>query len=82
MPNITVHVAVIHEGKTLLTKRDDFQAWCLPSGGVEEDESLAEAAIRETKEETGIDVELTRLAGVWCVSRGGLHAKNQRCRND
>jgi ADP-ribose pyrophosphatase YjhB (NUDIX family) len=71
MPNVAVNVAVIHEGKILLTKRDDFHVWCLPGGGVEEGESLAEAAIRETKEETGIDVELTRLVGVY--SRlGGL----------
>jgi NUDIX domain len=37
----------------------------LPSGGIEDGESLAQAAIRETKEETGIDVELTRLIGVY-----------------
>ena len=65
MPNVAVNVAVIHDGKILLTKRDDFQVWCLPSGGVEDGESLAEAAIRETKEETGIDVELTRVIGVY-----------------
>ena len=71
MPNVAVNIAVIHDGKILLTKRDDFQVWCLPSGGVEEGESLAEAAIRETKEETGVNVELTRLVGVY--SRlGGL----------
>jgi ADP-ribose pyrophosphatase YjhB (NUDIX family) len=65
MSNAAVNVAVIHDGKILLTKRDDFHVWCLPSGGVEEGESLAEAAIRETKEETGVDVELTRLIGVY-----------------
>ena len=65
MPNVAVNVAVIHEGKILLTKREDFEVWCLPSGGVEEGESLAEAAIRETKEESGIDVELVRLVGVY-----------------
>lgn len=65
MSNAAVNVAVIHDGKILLTKRDDFHVWCLPSGGVEEGESLAEAAIRETKEETGIHVELTRLIGVY-----------------
>jgi ADP-ribose pyrophosphatase YjhB (NUDIX family) len=53
------------EGKLLLTKREDFETWILPSGGVEEGESLAQAAIRETKEETGLDVELTRLVGVY-----------------
>lgn len=65
MPNLAVNVAVIDEGKILLTKREDSEAWILPSGGVEEGESLAQAAIRETKEETGVDVELTRLVGVY-----------------
>lgn len=65
MPNLAVNVAVIHEGKILLTQREDFETWVLPSGGVEEGESLAQAAIREVKEETGLDVELTRLVGVY-----------------
>lgn len=62
---LAVNVAVIHNGKILLTQRDDFETWILPSGGVEEGESIAQAAIRETKEETGLDVELTRLVGVY-----------------
>lgn len=65
MAGIAVNVAVIHEGKILLTKREDFETWILPSGGVEEGESVAQAAIRETKEETGLDVELTRLVGIY-----------------
>lgn len=65
MPGLAVNVAVIHEGKILLTQREDFETWVLPSGGVEEGESLAQAAIRETKEETGLDVELTRLVGIY-----------------
>jgi ADP-ribose pyrophosphatase YjhB (NUDIX family) len=65
MPAITVNVAVIHENKILLTQRDDFEVWCLPSGGVEDGESIAQAAIRETKEETGLDVELTSLVGIY-----------------
>ncbi|HSB00292.1 MAG TPA: NUDIX domain-containing protein [Anaerolineales bacterium] len=65
MPKLAVNIAVIHEGKILLTKREDFETWVLPSGGVEEGESLAQAALRETKEETGLDVELTRLLGVY-----------------
>lgn len=65
MPSLAVNVAVIHEGRILLTKREDFETWVLPSGGVEDGESLAQAAIRETKEETGVDVELTRLMGVY-----------------
>ena len=66
-----VNVAVIYEGQILLTKREDFEVWCLPSGGVEAGESVAQAAVRETKEETGIDVELIHMVGIY--SRlGGL----------
>ena len=65
MPAITVNVAVIQENHILLTKREDFEVWCLPGGGVEEGESVAQAAIRETKEETGLDVELKSLVGIY-----------------
>lgn len=65
MAGLAVNVAVIHEGKILLTQREDFETWILPSGGVEDDENLVQAAIRETKEETGLDVELTSLVGVY-----------------
>ncbi len=65
MPGLAVNVAVIHQGQVLLTKREDFEVWCLPGGGVEAGESLAEAALRETQEETGLKVELTRLVGTY-----------------
>jgi ADP-ribose pyrophosphatase YjhB (NUDIX family) len=65
MAQLAVNIVVIQDGKILLTKRDDFDTWILPSGGVEEVESLAQAGIQKTKEETGLDVELTRLVGVY-----------------
>jgi len=49
----------------LLTKREDFEVWCLPGGAVDEGESIAHAAIREAREETGLDVELIRLIGLY-----------------
>jgi len=73
MPGLAVIVAVIEDGKVLLTKREDFEVWCLPGGGVEDGETLAEGAIREAKEETGLDVELTRLVGVYSRIGAGMH---------
>lgn len=73
MPGLAVIVAVIDDGKVLLTKREDFEVWCLPGGGVEEGESLAEAGVREAKEETGLDVKLTHLVGVYSRLGGWAH---------
>lgn len=39
--------------------------WCLPGGHVEAGEQVREAAVREVKEETGLDVELTGLLGIY-----------------
>lgn len=53
------------EGKFLLTKREDNSQWCLPGGAVEAGESVSEACIREVFEETGLNVRVKRLVGVY-----------------
>ncbi len=53
------------DGKFLLTKREDNGQWCLPGGAVEAGESVAEACIREVFEETGLNVRVKRLVGVY-----------------
>jgi ADP-ribose pyrophosphatase YjhB (NUDIX family) len=72
---LAVNVAVIDEQhRVLLTRREDFEVWCLPGGTVDEGESLAEAAIREVREETGFEVQLEHLVGLYSRSRlGGYH---------
>lgn len=53
------------QGRVLLTKRQDNGQWCLPSGGVEPGESVAEACEREVLEETGLNAKVKRLVGVY-----------------
>jgi 8-oxo-dGTP diphosphatase len=60
-----VNVAVMREGKILLTRREDYAVWCLPGGHWDDGESLAQAAIREVREETGYAVRLDRLVGLY-----------------
>jgi ADP-ribose pyrophosphatase YjhB (NUDIX family) len=72
---LAVNVAVLDEDhRVLLTRREDFEVWCLPGGGVDEGESLAEAGVREVREETGLDVRLSALVGIYSRPRlGGYH---------
>ena len=51
--------------KALLTRRTDNGLWCIPGGGMEAGESVAEACIREVWEETGLHVSAKRLIGVY-----------------
>ena len=51
--------------KVLLTRRADNGRWCLPGGGMESGESVAEACEREVLEETGLMVCMKRLIGVY-----------------
>lgn len=44
--------------------------WALPSGYIEADESVEEAAVRESREETGLDVELVDLLGIYSFPEG------------
>jgi len=52
-------------GRLLWQKRGDFRSWGLPGGALELDEDLSACAIREAKEETGLDVALHRVIGVY-----------------
>lgn len=61
-------VAVIilnEENQVLLQKRSDVGLWGIPSGHIEIGETVSEAAIREIKEETNLDIRIKKLIGVY-----------------
>ena len=58
-------VAIEREGHILMLQRRDSGNWTLPGGTLEFGESLAECAVRELKEETGLDVNVTGIVGTY-----------------
>ena len=52
-------------GRVLLIRRGDNGRWALPGGMMEPGESIAGCAIREVREETGLEVEPLRLVGIY-----------------
>ncbi|GAB1329431.1 NUDIX hydrolase [Streptomyces sennicomposti] len=62
-------VVTDEQGRVLLQRRRDSDLWALPGGGMEMDDSLPGTAVREVKEETGLDVEITGLVGTYTDPR-------------
>jgi ADP-ribose pyrophosphatase YjhB (NUDIX family) len=70
---------IIRNGKVLLVRRriEPFLGyWDIPGGFCEVDEHPAEAAIREVREETGLEIELTGLFGLWLDDYAGIVTVN------
>lgn len=68
-PKVAVGV-LVHDaaGRLLLVKRNHdpaMGAWAFPSGYVDAGEILEDAAVREVREETGVEVRLDHLLGAW-----------------
>ena len=70
-PKVSADAAVFNEsGQILLQKRADDGTWCLPAGYAEPNEALDETAVRETKEETGLNVASEDLVRVYTRKPG------------
>ena len=68
VPSVT---AIVRDraGDLLMVHKTDNNLWALPGGGVDPGESVTEAILREVLEETGVDVEVVRLSGVYTNPR-------------
>ncbi len=65
----SVSAVVLHDGRLLLLRRADNGQWGLPGGSVEIGETVTAALEREVREETGYEVAVGRLVGVYSDPR-------------
>lgn len=56
--DFTTDVFVVNDNAVLLRKHDKYDKWLAPGGHIELDEDPTQAAVREVREEVGLDVEL------------------------
>jgi 8-oxo-dGTP pyrophosphatase MutT (NUDIX family) len=68
VPSVNV-VVTNDDGQILLIKRSDNDNWAIPGGAIDLGESMVQAAVRETLEETGITCEVTGLVGIYTDPR-------------
>ena len=65
MKHFTASAYIFHEKKVLLIHHKKVRKWFGPGGHVDENELPHEAAIREAREETGLEIELMHDESVW-----------------
>lgn len=64
VPSVVV-VVRDDRGRVLLIHKVDNDLWALPGGGHDIGESITDTAVREVREETGLDVKVIRLTGTY-----------------
>ena len=73
--DLIAEVFVVHKDKVLIRLHDKYKIWIAPGGHVELNETPQEAAVREIKEEIGLDVEL--YAGNMLIAEKGSEKLRQ-----
>lgn len=70
-PKIDVRAAVIKDHQILLVKEKADKRWAMPGGWADVGKMPSEVAIRETKEESGFDVNPLKVIGIFDANRSG-----------
>ncbi|HEU5139800.1 MAG TPA: NUDIX hydrolase [Bacillales bacterium] len=69
---VSAAVIVVNDENEILLIKGPRRGWEMPGGQVEEGESLRDAAVRETKEEAGIDIEVVKFCGIFQNVSGSI----------
>jgi 8-oxo-dGTP diphosphatase len=77
---IGVFALIFDQGRVLLGLRRDIDWWNLPGGGMEAGETVDEALHREVLEETGLEVEVEQLVGIYSKPQKQEVVLTFRCR--
>jgi ADP-ribose pyrophosphatase YjhB (NUDIX family) len=64
VPSVTA-IVTDASGAILMVHKTDNDLWALPGGGMDLGESIAQTVTREVKEETGLDVKVTGIVGIY-----------------
>jgi 8-oxo-dGTP pyrophosphatase MutT (NUDIX family) len=75
-------VVATDAGEILLIRRTDNGSWALPGGAVDLGESVAQAAVRETLEESGIKCAITGIVGMLRPKHVILYTSNGEARQE
>jgi ADP-ribose pyrophosphatase YjhB (NUDIX family) len=68
VPSVTA-IVLDDGGRLLMVHRTDNDLWSIPGGAMDVGESISDAVVREVKEETGVDIEVTGVVGIYTNPR-------------
>lgn len=70
-PKVDVRAAVIKDNRILLVQEAADSKWAMPGGWADVGDTPSEVAVRETKEESGFEVDVKKVIGVFDANRSG-----------